>query len=99
MPRRRIPLPEMAKELLGIVRCGKLFSLQQWIAEGKLLRFDEFNNWESILCATIHSGFHSMVEVALDSAAWSAEELTAALDSALHDRRIDLARIHRVGLA
>ena len=31
----RLPLPDDIKELIGLVRAGKLFDVQRWIADGK----------------------------------------------------------------
>ena len=62
----RPPLPDDIKALMKLVRTGKLFDVQKWIAEGKRTVPPE-PYWFSPLRVAIETGFHSMVEVLLQA--------------------------------
>ena len=63
-PHAKLPLPDDIKELIGLVREGKLFAVQKWIAEGKRTVSPESYHNTPIEVA-LRSGFHSLVEVLL----------------------------------
>lgn len=63
-PHAKLALPEDIKELIGLVREGKLFAVQKWIAEGKRTASPESYHNTPIELA-LRSGFHSLVEVLL----------------------------------
>jgi len=60
----RPKLPDDIKELITLVRAGKLFAVQKWIADGKRTTPPE-PYWNSPLRVAMEIGFHSMVEVLL----------------------------------
>ena len=60
----RPPLPDDIKQLMALVRAGRLFDVQRWIAEGKPTVPPE-PYWFSLLRVAIETGFHSMVEILL----------------------------------
>ncbi len=69
-------LPDEFRKLLDFVNQGRLFGLQEWIAAGKALQFDEVvGSRRYLLEEAIRTGFHSVVEVLLRAGGWSAEDL------------------------
>ena len=83
MPRGITALPDKLRELLDLVNQGKLFGLQEWIAAGKPLQFDEvMGSRRYLLEEAIRTGFHSVVEVLLRAGVWSAEDLAHSLERA-----------------
>lgn len=64
--RARPPLPDDIKQLMGMVRAGRLFDVQRWIAEGKRT-VPPKPYWFSPLRTAIETGFHSMVEILLQA--------------------------------
>lgn len=58
------PVPEEIKSFLKLIRAGKLFEVQQWIAEGKPYTNDGSRQSEPVIVA-LETGFHSMVEIFL----------------------------------
>ncbi|MGA2800762.1 MAG: hypothetical protein ABSE97_00080 [Verrucomicrobiota bacterium] len=60
----RPPLPDDIKQLMALVRAGRLFDVQKWIEEGKRT-VPPKPYWFSPLRVAVESGFHSMVEVLL----------------------------------
>lgn len=62
----RPPLPDDIKQLMALVRAGKLFDVQKWIADGKRT-VPPKPYWFSPLRVAIETGFHSMVEVLLQA--------------------------------
>jgi len=88
----RPQLPEDLQQLLTIVREGKLFLLQEWIAAGKPFRFPAVNDCRArVLRAAVETGFHSVVAVLLAAGGWVGEELAEAIEIAFEMRRRDLA--------
>jgi hypothetical protein len=85
---RRPPLPEDMKELRRLVRDGKLFAVQKWIAEGKRTNAPE-SAWSSPLEIAMDTGFHSMVELLLQQGV-DQEERNYVLEKALGDRNFEL---------
>lgn len=62
----RPPLPADIKQLMALVRAGKLFDVQKWIADGKR-SVPPKPYWFSPLRVAVETGFHSMVEVLLQA--------------------------------
>jgi hypothetical protein len=59
-------VPDDIKELIALVRAGKLFTVQKWIAEGKrTMPPRPYRN--SPIDIAVEIGFHSMVEVLLEA--------------------------------
>lgn len=81
------------KELLSLVKAGRLFELQKWVAAGKPLKSAESEKDPEILIHAVASGFHSMVEEVLRVGGWTATELIEGFNTALHARRGDLAEL------
>jgi hypothetical protein len=60
----RPPLPDDIKQLIRLVRAGKLFDVQKWIAEGKqTVPSKPYSS--SPLRVAVETGFHSMIEILL----------------------------------
>jgi hypothetical protein len=92
MANRRPILPEDLAQLLDLIQKGKLFAVQDWIKTGKRLRaVDVIDCDELILCATISTGFHSLIEELLRAGGWSQHVLADALDLARSRKRYDIA--------
>ncbi len=92
--RIKVQIPSDIAQALALVREGRLFALQHWIAEGKRVRADEFNDGR--YCCLHHAcerGFHSIVEVLLKAGGWSQDEKDTALTGAMHASRLDLAEL------
>lgn len=68
---------EELKQLLSLVRCGRLFDVQAWLANGKPFRTTARTRVNPIL-ESVRVGFHSIVEVFL-SAGLKPQELTRAV--------------------
>ncbi|HEX3627076.1 MAG TPA: hypothetical protein VH280_16830 [Verrucomicrobiae bacterium] len=60
----RLPLPDDIKELIRLVRAGKLFDVQRWIADGKQTVPPKPYS-SSPLRVAVETGFHSMIEILL----------------------------------
>jgi len=60
----RPALPPDIKELMRLVRAGKLFAVQKWIADGRPVTPPK-PYWFSPLRVAVKSGFHSMIELLL----------------------------------
>lgn len=94
MPRGLIGLPDELRKLLDLVNQGKLFGLQEWIAAGKPLQFDEvMGSRRYLLEEAIRTGFHSVVEVLLRAGGWSTEDLTHSLEFARDRSRYDISEL------
>jgi hypothetical protein len=95
MPRGMNSLPDEFRKLLDLVEYGKLFDLQEWIATGKPLQFDEvMGSRRYLLEQAIRTGFHSIVEVLLrDTGGWSDEDLAHALEFARDRSRYDISEL------
>lgn len=61
---RRPALPPDIKEFRSLIKTGKLFAVQNWIAEGKRISAPEIY-WETPLQLAVETGFHSMIELFL----------------------------------
>ncbi len=89
-------LPDELKELLTLVRAGKLFAVQKWIAEGKNYGATETHRLNPIYEA-MRLGFHSMIEVFL-RAGLNQRIKNDLLDMAVNDKRFDLVLLcHKYG--
>ena len=87
-------LPDEFRKLLDLVNQGKLFGLQEWIAAGKPLQFDEvMGSRRYLLEEAIRTGFHSVVEVLLGASGWSAEDLAHSLEFARDRSRYDISEL------
>jgi len=94
MPRGMTALPDKFRELIDLVNQGKLFALQEWIAAGKPLQFDEvIGSRRYLLEEAIRTGFHSVVEVLLRAGSWSTEDLTHSLEFARDRSRYDISEL------
>src|SRR5262245_41569121 len=94
MRRGMTALPDQFRDLLALVNCGKLFGLQEWIAAGKPLQFDEvIGSRRYLLGESIRTGFHSVVEVLLRAGGWSMEDLAHSLEFARDRSRYDIAEL------
>jgi hypothetical protein len=63
MPKHRTPLPPEIKELIQLIRQGRLFEVQQWIKDGRPIRLPEEGHFIiSPILAAMRTGFHSMIE-------------------------------------
>jgi len=90
----RPKIPEDLKQLLIIIRSGRLFALQKWIADGKRLRDPKSSDYRTdVLREAVEVGFHSIVEVLLNAGGWSENDLTEGAELALENRRRDLAEL------
>jgi hypothetical protein len=98
MPKHRTPLPAELKELIQLIRQGRLFEVQKWIQEGKPIRLPEEGHFIlSPLLAAVRTGFHSIVEVLLDVLN-KEEDLDSLLHEAVRMNRLDLIQLlHRFG--
>jgi hypothetical protein len=66
MPRERTALPPEIKELIQLIRQGRLFEVQDWIAAGKSIRLPREGSFStSPTLAAVRAGNHSMVQVLL----------------------------------
>jgi ankyrin repeat protein len=88
---RRPPLAEDMKELRRLVRDGKLFAVQKWIADGKRT-FDPDSAWSSPLEIAVDTGFHSMVELLLRQGA-DQEQRDYMLARAVGDANFELIKL------
>ena len=89
--RARPPLPDDIKQLMGLVRAGRLFDVQRWIAEGKRTVPPE-PYWFSPLRTAIETGFHSMVEILLQ-AGIDQDEKNTLLNRVVWNADLDLIQL------
>lgn len=78
-------------------RAGRLFEVQEWVAEGKPITLAEGVKSHSKLHIPLHvamlNGFHSLVQVLVAAGAPTCDRSYVALRHALELRRPDLARL------
>jgi hypothetical protein len=92
MPDRRLSPRKAHKQLLDLVRKGKLFALQEWIKAGKpLCPPKSYSCAPRILVIAVRTGFHSLVEELLRVGPWPAREMADSLKYARSQRRYDIA--------
>lgn len=89
--RARPPLPDDIKQLMGLVRAGRLFDVQRWIAEGKRT-VPPKPYWFSPLRTAIETGFHSMVEILLQ-AGIDPDEKNTLLNRVVWNSDLDLIQL------
>lgn len=92
MGMHRSSMPEDIRELLELIRAGKLFALQEWIKAGKRLDAPEIEEGQ-VLQLAVETGFHSIVEHLLRAAKWKPTWLIQPLETALNNRRSDIAEL------
>jgi hypothetical protein len=88
---RRQPIPDDLKELRQLVRDGKLFAVQKWIADGKRTEAPE-SGWPPAIELAMDTGFHSMVEVFLQHGADQAVK-DGLLDDAVGRASMDFIQL------
>jgi hypothetical protein len=81
-------LPDDLRELLVLVRAGKLFAVQQWISEGRNFGAAETHRLNPVYEA-MEMRFHSMVEVFLRTGL-NQRIKNDLLDMAVDSKRMDL---------
>jgi ankyrin repeat protein len=89
--KHRPGLPDDIKELMRLVRAGKLFAVQKWIAEGKRTMPPE-PYWSSPLRAAVETGFHSMIEILLHQPV-DQEERNYMLERAVWDGNFEVIKL------
>ena len=87
----RPALPEDIKELMRLVRAGKLFDVQKWIAEGKRTTPPE-PYWFSPFRVAVETGFHSMIELLLQQGV-DAEERDYMLQRAVGNGNFEVIKL------
>lgn len=85
-------MPKPESKAHRLIREGRLFELQQALSERLPVRSDEDRYHHSSCClyAAVDAGFHSVVEVLVDTTEWNKEELDSALERAMETKRLDL---------
>jgi hypothetical protein len=86
------------RELVALCKAGKLFQIQQWIADGKRINPPRFERKgprpENPLTVAIDRGFHSLAEVLLKAGAEIDTDLwNGPMGKALQMRRFDLVQL------
>jgi len=92
MPRFRDPIPDDLKEFVALCRAGKLFAVQQWIADGKRFRMPEGNFTTWPLRVAVETGFHSLVEVLLRAGVHQ-DEKDYGLSQSLRHSHLDFVEL------
>jgi len=98
MPKHRTPLPPELKELIQLIRHGRLYDVQGWIRDGKPIRLPAEGHFIlTPMQAAIRTGFHSMVDVMLEALS-KEENMDDLLHEAVRMNRLDLIQlVHRYG--
>lgn len=92
MARSRPSLPDDVSQFINLIRTGKLFTLQEWISQGKRIRAPEIDDDRTrVLSIAVKTGFHSVLEELLKAGGWNNHELSEALGWAIEPYRSDLA--------
>lgn len=85
------------KPLVALCKAGRLFEVQKWIAAGKPVNLplspDSRHRRKSPLEVSMDCGFHSLVQVLIESAAAIEETGYRPLEHALLKRRLDLVEL------
>jgi ankyrin repeat protein len=86
------------KPLIELCRAGKLFAIQEWIAEGKPVNPPPFprrsNHARAPLDIAVETGFHSLVEVLLKAGAEiDIDPWNGTMARALKARRFDIVQL------
>jgi hypothetical protein len=87
----RPALPNDIKELMPLVRTGKLFEVQKWIAAGKRTMPPE-PYWTSPLRVAVQTGFHSMIELLVQQGV-DQHELDYMLENAVWNGNFDVIKL------
>jgi hypothetical protein len=82
---------EDLKELASLVRCGRIYDVQPWLATGRPFRAITEIRINPILDG-VHIGFHGMVEAFL-LAGLNPEELTDVLSEGVNAHHEDLVKL------
>jgi hypothetical protein len=86
---------DLAIELIGLCRAGRLYEISHWIAEGRSLSISAAKRRgtkKGLLEIAVETGFHSLVELLVkNESAQTAKD--AALDLAVSLRRLDLIEV------
>lgn len=86
---------DVANELIGLCRAGKLYEIDRWIANGKSLDISiarKRGRQRVLLELAVETGFHSLVElIAKNESTQPAKD--AALSLAVSSRRMDLVEL------
>ena len=87
--------PDDAKHLVRLVRAGRLYDVEAWVAAGKSVTLPpEFKT--TLLTAALKTGFHSLIEFLLRHE-HSQERKNDFLAQAVQGRRSDLVELRGVG--
>lgn len=78
-------LPPGFKELNALIRAGKVFAVQDWIAQGKPVSAPD--SVRTPLLAAVAAGSHSMVELILQAGVTAQEKDDALMQSVVDGRR------------
>lgn len=91
MPKPRPKSADDINDLLVLIKAGRLFEVQAWIADGNRVR-DPSNEHAKFcpLYQSVEVGFHSLVQVVLTATEWAQDEKDDALNAAMSNRRLDL---------
>ncbi len=85
------------KPLIEMCKAGELFGVQAWIAAGKHVNLpippDKGSRRKSPLQVVVEKGFHSLVQILLESGAIIKDGSYNALEQALTKRRLDLIKL------
>src|SRR5271155_765065 len=93
MAQHRTPLPQELKDLIALIRQGRLFDVQDWICSGKPASLPEEGRFAiSPVMAAVRTGFHSMVKVLLEAVPQK-EDLDELLAEAVSLGRLDLCEL------
>jgi hypothetical protein len=91
VPKPRPKSADDINDLLALIKAGRLFEVQAWIADGNRVR-DPSNEHAKFcpLYQSVEVGFHSLVQVVLTATEWAQDEKDDALNAAMSNRRLDL---------
>ena len=98
MAQHRTAVPAEIKELIGLIRAGRLFDVIKWIRDGKPVRLPPAGRYAiSPVLAAVRTGNHSMVQVLVEEVGTDVD-LDEALAEAVAAKRLDLCQLlHRFG--
>lgn len=86
--------PSEPKELLSLVRAGRLYDIERWILSGRSLELPASRSGrkKTLLQAAVETGFHSLVELVAKHEC-SQDSKNDALYEALSQKRLDLIEL------
>src|SRR5690349_21547345 len=82
---------ENAKELLKLCRAGRLYEIEEWIADGKPLEIPSAK-YGTLLQVAVGTGFHSLIEL-IAKHENNQSSKNAALADAVSLRRLDFVQL------